>query len=145
MSKPDIGGSNRDYKNSPEKIKETYALWAHPGDIECQETDTGLLLTIRQPKNTSFAIRNEKKLLLEIFIDPTGEQIEMIRGEGVFVKDVILTNSDKFLGWNDTDRAMLIEIEKKIYAWGNAAGLCGEELDNFIKQKMDIVIELIFK
>lgn len=145
MGIPAWGDKKIDLQKHPEKIKETYATWAHPGDIECQETDTGFMLTIRQPKNSSFAIRNEKKLLLEIFIDPTGKQIEIIRGEGVFVKDVILTNSDKFLGWNDTDRAMLIEIEKKIYAWGNAAGLCGEELDNFIKQKMDIVIELIFK
>ncbi|MDP2676557.1 MAG: hypothetical protein Q8O83_02650 [bacterium] len=124
--------------------QEPLKTWACPGDIECQETDTGVLLAIRQPKNSSFAIKNEKGLLLEIFVDPTGEQIEMIRGEGVFIKDVILMESDKFLGWNDGDRAMLINIEKKIYVWGASAGLSGDELNEFVETKMKIVIKKIF-
>lgn len=118
--------------------------WAHPGDIECQDTDTGVLLTIRQPKNTSFAIRNEKGLLLQIFIDPTGEWVEMIRNRNVLVTDKSFTKHDKFSEWNNEDRAILLSLDKRFYTWGAEAGLKGKELDDFVKQKLDIAIKLIF-
>jgi len=66
--------------------KETYATWANSGDIVCEETDTGVLLTIRQPKNSSFAIRNEKGFLLQIIIDKTGEKAHIIRKKDLSIE-----------------------------------------------------------
>ncbi|PIR69987.1 MAG: hypothetical protein COU47_00960 [Candidatus Niyogibacteria bacterium CG10_big_fil_rev_8_21_14_0_10_46_36] len=59
--------------------KESYATWAHPGDIQCEHTDTGVLLTMRQPKKASFAVQNEKGFLLEIFTDPKEKTIKILK------------------------------------------------------------------
>jgi len=67
--------------------KDKHATWVH-GDITCETTDQGVILNRRQKKNALITIMDEGHFLLQIFINPNGKEIEIIRSKDVEITTI---------------------------------------------------------